>query len=205
MPKTEHGDALIPIVLASASQARTRILSDAGVEHIQDPANIDESAIKKGWMGRPEALARELARAKAQAMADKYPDAVVIGADQVLALGQKVVDKPGDVGQVRTQLERLRGREHRLISAVAVAYGSDDVVWDHVAIAHMYMRPFSYAFLDDYVARVGADVAMSAGAYHLENLGAQLFEQVEGDFFTILGLPLIPLLNFLRSRGALQT
>lgn len=204
MPETDQSHLRMPIVLASASRARTRILTDAGVDHVQDPAHIDEAVIKDGWHGRPEALARELARAKAQAMTDKYPGTLVIGADQVLALGQKIVDKPGDPARVRAQLDRLRGREHRLISAVAVAFG-DDVVWDHVAIAHMYMRPFSDAFLDDYVTRVGDDVAQSAGAYHLENLGAQLFENVEGDFFTVLGLPLIPLLNFLRSRGALQT
>ena len=195
---------LIPIVLASSSRARAQILSDAGVQYIQDPANIDESIIKNDWHGRPEALARELARAKALAVADKYPDAIVIGADQVLALGQNIVNKPGDPSRVRQQLERLRGREHRLISALAVAYGND-IVWDHVATAHMYMRSFSDAFLDDYVERVGEDVAMSAGAYHLENLGSQLFENVEGDFFTVLGLPLIPLLNFLRSRGALKS
>lgn len=204
MAETTLSDMLIPIVLASASQARTKILTDAGVEHIQDAANIDENAIKDDWGGRPEALARALARAKAKEIAQKYPEAMVIGADQVLALGQNIVNKPGHPSKVRDQLDRLRGREHRLISAVAVAYGAD-VVWDHVDIAHMYMRPFSDAFLDEYVSRVGDDVAMSAGAYHLENLGAQLFENVEGDFFTVLGLPLIPLLNFLRSRGALQT
>lgn len=204
MPETTQTEKLIPIVLASASRARTKILEDAGVDHVQDPANIDEAEIKNDWNGRPEALARELARTKAEALTPKHPEAMIIGADQVLALGQKIVDKPGDPSRVRAQLERLRGREHRLISAVAVAYGGD-VVWDHVAVAHMYMRPFSDAFLDDYVARVGEEVAMSAGAYHLENLGAQLFENVEGDFFTVLGLPLIPLLNFLRSRGALQT
>ncbi|MBD3661919.1 MAG: septum formation protein Maf [Arenibacter algicola] len=204
MGETTLSEKLIPIVLASASRARTKVLSDAGVDHIQDPANIDEAAIKDTWYGRPEALARELARAKAEALADKYPNAMIIGADQVLALGQKIVNKPGDPTRVRRQLDRLRGREHRLISAVAVS-SQNNVVWDHVATAHMYMRPFSDDFLDAYVAKVGDDVAMSAGAYHLANMGAQLFENVEGDFFTVLGLPLIPLLNFLRSRGALQS
>jgi len=192
-----------PIVLASASRARTRILTDAGVLHTCMPAEFDEAEVKADWTGRPEALARELARAKALRVAVDHPEALVIGADQVLALGNKVLDKPGAKARVREHLERLRGREHRLISAVAVAHGPD-VLWDLVDTAHLSMRPFSDAFLDEYVERVGADVAMSAGAYHLENLGAQLFDHVEGDFFTVLGLPLIPLLNFLRNHDALQ-
>lgn len=193
----------IKIVLASSSKARTRMLTDAGVEHLCDPANVNEAGIKAGWSGRPEALARELARTKALTVSARHPDALVIGADQVLALGGNVVDKPGSVDRVREQLTRLSGREHRLISAVAVAHGPD-IVWDLVDTAHMHMRSFSEEFLDDYVARVGNDVTGSAGAYHLENLGAQLFDRVEGDFFTVLGLPLIALLNFLRSRGALK-
>lgn len=200
----ESSAPLKPIVLASASAARTRLLTDAGVEHVRDPAHVNEAAIKADWSGRPEALARELARTKALAMTTKHPDALVIGADQVLALGRNIVDKPGNVNKVRAQLEKLRGREHRLISAVAVAQGPD-VLWDLVDTAHMRMRPFSDAFLDDYVTRAGASVAGSAGAYHLENLGAQLFEAVEGDFFTVMGLPLIPLLNFLRNQGALKS
>jgi septum formation protein len=193
-----------PIVLASSSQARTRLLTSAGVRHICDPANVDEAAIKAGWTGRPEALARELARTKALAVSARHPDALVIGADQVLALGSTVIDKPGTVDNVRGQLVRLSGREHRLISAVAVASGPD-VLWDLVDTAHMHMRRLSDGFLDEYVARVGSGVASSAGAYHLENLGAQLFEKVEGDFFTVMGLPLIPLLNFLRARKALKS
>lgn len=196
-------DAL-QIVLASTSQARTRMLTDAGVEHLCDPANMIESVVKNGWTGRPEALARELARTKALLVSARHPDALVIGADQVLALGGNVVDKPGSPDKVRDQLDRLSGREHRLISAVAVAKGPD-IVWDLVDTAHMHMRQFSDAFIDDYVSRVGEEVATSAGAYHLENLGAQLFDRVEGDFFTVLGLPLIPLLNYLRTEGALQS
>jgi len=193
----------IEIVLASTSKARTRMLTDAGVAHRCDPAHVNEAAIKADWTGRPEALARELARTKALTVSARYPDALVIGADQVLALGGNVVDKPGSKERVREQLDRLSGREHRLISAVAVAHGPD-IVWDLVDTAHMHMRAYSDSFIDDYIGRVGADVANSAGAYHLENLGAQLFDKVEGDFFTVLGLPLIPLLNFLRSHGALK-
>lgn len=192
------------IVLASSSKARARLLHDAGVEHELDPANIDESIVKAGWTGRPEALARELARLKALKVSERHPGALVIGSDQILALGNKILDKPGTVDRVRDHLERLRGREHRLISAVAVAQGPD-VLWDLVDTAHLSMRPFSDDFLDEYVERVGTEVAMSAGAYHLENLGAQLFDRVEGDFFTVLGLPLIPLMNFLRQHDALKS
>jgi len=196
-------DDAVPIVLASTSKTRTRMLNDAGVAHICDPSNVNEASIKNGWSGRPEALPPELARTKALTVSARHPDALVIGADQVLALGTNVVDKPGSVENVRAQLERLSGREHRLISAVAVARGPD-VVWDLVDTAHMHMRQLSDAFIDDYIERVGEKVAGSAGAYHLENLGAQLFDRVEGDFFTVLGLPLIALLNILRAQGALK-
>ena len=136
------------IVLASTSRARTQLLSNAGVVHSCDPANVDEASVKAGWTGRPEALARELARSKALTVSARYPDALVIGADQVLALGGNVLDKPGSKDRVAEQLNRLSGREHRLISAVAVAYGPD-VLWDMVDTAHMHMRQFSESFLND--------------------------------------------------------
>lgn len=193
----------IKIILASSSQARTRLLLNAGVGHLCDPPHVNEKAIKTSWTGRPEALARELARTKALTVSARHPDALVIGADQILTLGSHVIDKPETVEAVREQLVRLRGREHRLISAVAVARGPD-IVWDLVDTAHMHMRTFSDEFIDDYVAHVGESVIGSVGAYHLESLGAQLFDRVEGDFFTILGLPLIALLNYLRAHEALQ-
>jgi len=194
----------VKIILASGSQARTRLLANAGVDHVCDPPHVNEKAIKASWAGRPEALARELARTKALTVSARHPDALVIGGDQVLALGAHVLDKPETLQDVHDQLVRLRGREHRLISAVAVAHGPD-IGWDLVDTAHMHMRAFSDAFIDDYVARVGQEVIGSVGAYHLENLGAQLFDRVEGDFFTVLGLPLIALLNYLRTHGALQS
>lgn len=193
----------VKIILASSSVTRARMLNNAGVEHQCDPSHINEAAVKASWHGRPEALARELARTKALTVSARHPDALVIGADQVLALGVNVVDKPTTVEDVRDQLLRLRGREHRLISAVAVAHGPD-INWDLVDTAHMHMRSFSDAFVDDYIARVGPLVLGSAGGYHLENLGAQLFDRVEGDFFTVLGLPLIALLNYLRLHGAIN-
>jgi len=194
----------VKIILASGSRARTRLLTNAGVDHVCDPPHVNEKAIKASWAGRPEALARELARTKALTVSARHPDALVIGGDQVLALGTHVLDKPETLQDVHDQLARLRGREHRLISAVAVAHGPD-IGWDLVDTAHMHMRAFSDAFIDDYVARVGQAVIGSVGGYHLENLGAQLFDRVEGDFFTVLGLPLIALLNYLRMHGALQS
>jgi septum formation protein len=194
----------LKIILASSSRARTKLLLNAGVDHVCDPPHVNEKAIKASWAGRPEALARELARTKALTVSARHTDALVIGADQILTLGSHVIDKPETVEAVREQLVRLRGREHRLISAVAVAHGSD-IVWDLVDTAHMHMRTFSDEFIDDYVARVGESVIGSVGAYHLENMGAQLFDRVEGDFFTILGLPLIALLNYLRTHEALQS
>lgn len=192
----------LPIVLASSSAARRRLLAGAGVDFTVDPSAIDEDRIKVQWEGRPEALARELARAKALDVAARHPGALVIGADQVLASASQTLGKPGTPAKVREQLAHLRGREHRLISAAAVALGPD-VVWDHVDTAHMHVRDFSPEFLDDYVARVGEQVAASVGGYHLEGLGAQLFDRVEGDHFTVQGLPLFALLECLRAHGAL--
>lgn len=193
-----------PLVLASASAARTRMLRDAGVDHVCDPAHVDEGAIKNAWSGTAENLALELAKAKALEVAQHYPGALVIGADQVLALKNEILDKPGHVSKVRDQLLKLRGRTHTLISAVALVRDGE-VLWQNVDQAHLAMRDFSDAFLTDYINGVGEDVAGSVGAYHLEGLGAQLFDTVEGDYFTVLGLPLIALMGFLRSQGLLKS
>jgi len=190
------------LILASASVARTRLLTDAGVAHICDPADIDEDAVKRNWSGDAAGLAEKLALEKARVVGVRHPNALVIGSDQVLVLDDVVFDKPGSLEKVRDQLECLRGRKHCLISAVSLVQNGQ-VVWSHTTRATLTMRPFSDAFLDDYLDRVGSTVKNSVGAYHLEGLGAQLFEAVDGDFFTILGLPLIELLDALRRRGVL--
>jgi len=190
------------IVLASASRARTRMLKDAGVRHLCDPADIDEAAIKQNWLGSVEGLAQKLALEKALVVSARHGGALVIGSDQVLAVADEILDKPGATQHAKEQLKYLRGREHRLISAVSIVCNGEEL-WSFYDHADLKMRNFSDAFLQDYLQRVGQDVISSVGAYHLEGLGAQLFESVEGDFFTVLGLPLINVLNFLRLRGAL--
>ncbi len=194
-----------PLVLASASPFRRRMLEAAGLTFEVAPADVDESAIKRDLLGSgatPSAIAETLAVAKAEAASARLPEAVVIGADQVLALGQELFNKPADVSEAREQLLRLRGKTHHLHTAAALAVGGK-AVWSRVEIATLQMRQFSEAFLSDYLAKVGDRVRHTVGAYEIEGPGIQLFERTEGDSFTIIGLPLLPLLAELRSRGVI--
>jgi len=193
------------IVLASASSARRALLAAAGVGVTVDPARIDENPVKRSLRDsrtHPAAIAENLAVLKALDASVRAPGALVIGADQTLDLNGTDFDKPRDRAEARSQLQALRGQTHRLYSAVAVVRGGE-TRWRHVAEACLTMRDFSDAFLDDYLDRSGASVLSSVGGYQLEGLGAQLFSAIEGDFFTILGLPLLPLLEFLRIDGDL--
>lgn len=195
------------LVLASGSRSRRSMLEAAGLSFSIDPANVDEPAIREtlqagGNAIDPADVAEVLARAKAQAVSAGHPGALVIGGDQILALDETIFEKPQGLPGARAHLEALRGRTHQLHSAVVLAI-DDEVVWAHVDTAELTMRRFSDAFLSDYLRRAGAVVCDSVGAYQLEGLGVQLFERIEGDYFTILGLPLLPLLTELRSRGAL--
>ncbi len=194
-----------PVVLASSSRARRDLLAAAGLAVVVDPAAIDEDAIKvmcRRNGDSAERCAGALAEAKAAPVSRRHPGVRVIGADQTLDCDGTWLDKPRDTAEARRQLAFLRGRTHALNAAVAVM--RDGVVqWQLVERARLVMRRFSDAFLDGYIAAMGARLCGSVGGYALEGLGAQLFERIEGDYFTILGLPLLPLLDFLRRDGAL--
>lgn len=193
------------IVLASESAARRRMLEAAGVRLTVDPAAIDEGRMKGAFRsdGRTaDECAVGLAVAKADVVAPRHPGALVIGADQILECDGVWFDKPRDLDEARVQLRRLRGRTHDLVSAVAVSRRKGPA-WRHVERARLVMRSFGDVFLERYMMAMGDELLRSVGGYALEGLGAQLFERVEGDYFTILGLPLLPLLRHLRSQGAL--
>ena len=193
------------LILASGSAARRSMLAAAGLTFEVIPATIDEAEIRDAMMVdnacvEASDIAAALAAAKALSVARAHPGALVIGSDQVLALGSQYISKAGTVLEARDTLERLRGRTHELVSAVAVAQG-DDVLWHSIDSAKLTMRRFSDEFLGNYVSRMGDRVIHSVGCYELEGLGVQLFERIEGDYFTILGMPLLPLLAELRQRG----
>jgi septum formation protein len=191
-----------PLVLASRSAARRAVLEAAGVPVEIRPADIDERAAASRLTAGPQEVAAGLARAKAQAISPRLPGRLVIGADQVLALGTQLFAKPDNADAARDQLTALSGRTHELHSALTAVRGGD-VLFEHVGTARLTMRRLSPQFIAQYLDDVGAAAMASVGAYQLEGLGVQLFERVEGDYFTILGLPLLPLLGFLRQEGVL--
>src|SRR5262245_30790211 len=187
-----------PLVLASRSDIRGKILAAAGLRFDIRPSQIDERAIEfQSGAADAAAVARHLARAKADAMAALLPGRLVLGADQTLARGAKRFVKPADRAEATEQLRALRGRTHELHSALALL-SDKEVVFACVDTARLTMRDFSDRFLNDYLDMAGEAAISSVGAYQLEGIGIHLFERVEGDFFTILGLPLLPLLAFMR-------
>ncbi len=195
------------VILASGSATRQAMLHASGVEFTVDVAAVDEGSVLESLEAegaKPRDAADMLAEMKALKVSAKHPGALVIGADQILSLGPKFFSKPTDLPAARKQLQDLRGHTHQLTSAAVVARDGT-AIWREVREAKLTMRPFSDAFLDDYLARAGKAVVSSVGAYQVEGLGAQLFSRIDGDHFTILGLPLLPLLDMLRTQGALKS
>ncbi|MBP0111363.1 MULTISPECIES: Maf family nucleotide pyrophosphatase [Bradyrhizobium] len=187
-----------PLILASQSSARKMLLANAGLEFEAVTAHIDERGIQAGSrLSNPREIALLLAREKAKAVSAGHPGSYVIGADQTLALGMRLFNKPAGRPQAMAQLRDLAGNGHELNSAVAVARDGK-IVFEDVSVARMTMREMTDAELSAYLDAAGDAVTTSVGAYQLEGLGIHLFERIEGDHFTILGLPLLPLLAFLR-------
>lgn len=201
-------EVVAPLVLASASPTRRALLAAAGVGHDSQPATIDEAALSASLLregATPAGVALALAREKARAIAARCPARLVLGADQTLDDGSgHVLHRAQSRSEARAHLVRLRGRLHRL-HAAAVLMRGDDLVWSHVATATLAMRAFSDAFLDHYLEGMSDAVLLSVGCYQIEGLGAQLFDAVAGDPFTIQGLPLLPLLGALRVQGVVPT
>lgn len=196
-----------PVILASGSEIRAQLLKNAGLDFDVSVARVDEDAIRASLQAEhasPRDIADTLAELKAQRVADRHPDALVIGCDQVLALGQDIFSKPETPENALSQLKMLRGQKHQLLSA-AVIYGEGKPLWRHVGVVRLFMRDASDEYLDDYVMRNWDSIRHSVGAYKLEEEGVRLFTRIEGDYFNVLGLPLVELLSYLTLRGTLPS
>lgn len=197
----------IPLVLASRSESRASILKNAGLEFDIVPADVDEPAIraviqKSEPNPDPADIAEILARTKAETVSAERKQSVVIGADQILLFEGRIYEKPADIAAARRMLLALKGNTHQLYTSVSVARNGQSI-WAHGATANMTMRSFTPEFLGQYLADAGEQVLKSVGAYQIESTGIHLFSKIDGDYFTILGLPLLPLLEFLRGEGVL--
>jgi septum formation protein len=195
-----------PLILASQSPFRRMLMENAGLTFQTQAAEIDERAVEAALAARnptPQAIAEALAIEKARDVARRSPGSLVIGSDQTLSLDGRVFHKPADMAEAKSHLMAMSAKTHSLNCGIALVRDGE-TLWSDVSIATLTMRPLSAAFIDRHLARVGTRVLASVGAYQLEGEGVQLFERIDGDYFTILGLPLIPLLAKLRDLGAID-
>lgn len=195
------------LVLASTSTARARLLRSAGLDPVLVPSTVDEAEVKASLRAAGASVAETvatLAELKAHGGSRRFPEALVIGADLILECDGEWFDKPADHAAARRHLQQLRGREHRLVGCVSVVRAGMQL-WHHADVARLSMRQLSDGFIDAYLAAVGDAALRSVGAYEIEGIGVQLFDRIAGDYFTIQGLPLLPLLAFLRMHGVVPT
>ena len=193
------------LILASASASRKRLLTEAGVSFTADPADLDEAALMAGLKDAgAEVMARSLAEQKALAVSRRHPGQTVLGGDSVIAFEGDYLSKCASLEEARGLLARLSGKTHLLVSAAALARDGA-LLWAHASPCRMTMRDLSPQFLDDYLAREGQAILSSVGCYHFEGRGAQLFAKVDGDYFSVLGLPLLAVLAQLRKEGLLAS
>ncbi|MBD11204.1 Maf family nucleotide pyrophosphatase [uncultured Roseovarius sp.] len=195
-----------PLILASSSAIRQSLLRNAGLAFETATPRVDEESVRAALLAegaKPRDIADALAELKATKISARHPAALVIGCDQVLDLGGTLLSKPETVDEARAQLSAMRGKRHDLLSAVVICQAGRPL-WRHIGTARMTVRPFSDDWLDGYLSRNWPDIAESVGAYKLEAEGVRLFSRVDGDYFTVLGLPLLDLLSFLTLRGDLQ-
>jgi septum formation protein len=195
-----------PLVLASGSASRKKLLTAAGVAFTADPADLDEVALTRGMIQRGAdamQVASELAGQKALSVSRRHPGRLVLGGDSVIVLGGSYLSKCTSMQEAHAMLHKLSSKEHLLVSAAALA--RDNVLlWTHASPCHMSMRSLSRKFLDNYLTQEGSAILSSVGCYHFEGRGAQLFDKVDGDYFSVLGLPLLPVLAELRKEGVLE-
>jgi septum formation protein len=193
------------LVLASGSASRKALLTAAGVDFITDPADLDEAALMAELHSAgAETMARSLAEQKALAVSRRHPGQIVLGGDSIIAFGGEYLSKCATLDEARNLLRRLSRRTHLLVSAAALARDGA-LLWAHASPCQMTMRELSPKFLEDYLAREGEAILSSVGCYHFEGRGAQLFDRVDGDYFSVLGLPLLPVLVQLRKEGLLAS